>query len=435
MIIRKDMINKMSAALDGFDLNKHYDDGKLLTVGPTITIDPDPFARFVWDEPVTTRPKLWNLLSEDSREFLTAGVIEEEVDNLTDMAEDVLLDSRIKELLRPDAEAYAILCMCERAEEASRMARFTLACLLEKRLEGPIAKAREEEKLHHKGFIDQIISSVNGAVARFGKLSPPGLPDPSMRLRLYTWFPEGHHAQIMTELTMHAQDGDSQPVDAAVARVVVDTCDTRLKEWFAEMARTDGKGCWSPIIDKAYGRLRELADDAARVHGLPPIQISVFHRNPRVGEWEPVFIEGDDDEEGFEGPHEDLTVNYDGPASTPPKAVRDTSVVYVSVATPTPRPRVDLLPLDIFPPTASPGFAPLAVAPPHCDQDVLHAPGVCSYCDMHPNMQQRRVDDGVNFTGQFDTTKAPCPASLARPGALLGRWRGNRPVRLGKESP
>jgi hypothetical protein len=74
---------------------------------------------------------------------------------------------------------------------------------------------------------------------------------------------------------------------------------------------------------------------------------------------------------------------------------------------------------------------------PHCDQHVLHAPGACEFCDMYPDMQQDRVDRGVNFTGETDPTKLPCPA-WARRGSNCQVWAGNTPyksapcVRCGK---
>jgi hypothetical protein len=37
---------------------------------------------------------------------------------------------------------------------------------------------------------------------------------------------------------------------------------------------------------------------------------------------------------------------------------------------------------------------------PHCDGRILHAPGVCTYCDMHPEWQELRLAWGINFTGE-----------------------------------
>ena len=86
---------------------------------------------------------------------------------------------------------------------------------------------------------------------------------------------------------------------------------------------------------------------------------------------------------------------------------------------------------------------------PHCDQRVLHAPGECKYCDLHPEWQELRKSWGIAFTGQapgrlgasgqtrsymFEipeghwNAKLPCPADFARPagtGADHRRWAGN----------
>ena len=36
--------------------------------------------------------------------------------------------------------------------------------------------------------------------------------------------------------------------------------------------------------------------------------------------------------------------------------------------------------------------------PPHCNAQVLHAPGECVYCDREPVAQQARIDSGTPFT-------------------------------------
>lgn len=41
---------------------------------------------------------------------------------------------------------------------------------------------------------------------------------------------------------------------------------------------------------------------------------------------------------------------------------------------------------------------------PHCDQRVLHAPGLCRYCDRHPEWQKLREKWGIAFTGQLPGT-------------------------------
>ncbi len=62
---------------------------------------------------------------------------------------------------------------------------------------------------------------------------------------------------------------------------------------------------------------------------------------------------------------------------------------------------------------------------PHCDSLVIHAPGECEYCDMSPRMQQKRIDEGVNFTGHCDPNLKECPATLRRPLGTINRWYGN----------
>ncbi len=92
----------------------------------------------------------------------------------------------------------------------------------------------------------------------------------------------------------------------------------------------------------------------------------------------------------------------------------------------------------------------------HCDARVLHAPGECQYCDLHPEWQELRKAWGIAFTGHLPgpitaadvegqggsrafgiswPTPAtrpdvwlPCPADFARPagsGADHRRWAGN----------
>lgn len=65
---------------------------------------------------------------------------------------------------------------------------------------------------------------------------------------------------------------------------------------------------------------------------------------------------------------------------------------------------------------------------PHCDSRVVHAPSKCQYCDMHPELQQERIDKGINFTGEEDSNKLPCPADADRPKGSPSdhrRWGGN----------
>lgn len=64
---------------------------------------------------------------------------------------------------------------------------------------------------------------------------------------------------------------------------------------------------------------------------------------------------------------------------------------------------------------------------PHCDSAVLHAPGVCNYCDEYPGWQEYRELSRINFTGQSDPNKVPCPSTYFRPGAVRDEWYGNVP--------
>jgi len=63
---------------------------------------------------------------------------------------------------------------------------------------------------------------------------------------------------------------------------------------------------------------------------------------------------------------------------------------------------------------------------PHCDSSVLHAEGACEYCDMYPEWQALRRTWGINFTGESDPTKLPCPATARRPLETINKWGGNR---------
>lgn len=35
---------------------------------------------------------------------------------------------------------------------------------------------------------------------------------------------------------------------------------------------------------------------------------------------------------------------------------------------------------------------------PHCNSEVLHAPGTCYYCDMYPDRQEMRIASNTPFT-------------------------------------
>lgn len=64
---------------------------------------------------------------------------------------------------------------------------------------------------------------------------------------------------------------------------------------------------------------------------------------------------------------------------------------------------------------------------PHCDLNVLHAPGMCQVCDLFPELQRARHEANVNFTGENDPSKDPCPATLVRDLQKIERWPGNVP--------
>jgi|SRR6476469_5050663 len=63
----------------------------------------------------------------------------------------------------------------------------------------------------------------------------------------------------------------------------------------------------------------------------------------------------------------------------------------------------------------------------HCDQTILHAPGKCQFCDHYPEAQALREFWRINFTGESDERKAPCPSEYFRPAELRDRWPGNTP--------
>ncbi len=65
---------------------------------------------------------------------------------------------------------------------------------------------------------------------------------------------------------------------------------------------------------------------------------------------------------------------------------------------------------------------------PHCDPSILHKPGDCKYCDAHPDWQALRIAWEINFTGEDNLQKAPCPSSKYRPAYQAHRWGGNHPT-------
>jgi hypothetical protein len=69
---------------------------------------------------------------------------------------------------------------------------------------------------------------------------------------------------------------------------------------------------------------------------------------------------------------------------------------------------------------------------PHCDQDVLHAPGECEYCDKNPGWQLLRKLWGVAFTGHPPANgELPCPSDHRRGTGQAHVWGGNRPANIG----
>jgi len=69
---------------------------------------------------------------------------------------------------------------------------------------------------------------------------------------------------------------------------------------------------------------------------------------------------------------------------------------------------------------------------PHCDQQVLHAPGECDVCDKYaPERQLVRIKWGICFTGHDpDGTHflIPCPSTKLRTVETINKWPGNRAV-------
>ena len=82
-----------------------------------------------------------------------------------------------------------------------------------------------------------------------------------------------------------------------------------------------------------------------------------------------------------------------------------------------------------------PEFATDPFKAPHCDSDVLHAPGECEFCDHYSKRQAQRVADGINFTGHRDASKKPCPSEERRPLELIERWGGNVAAQGGTLKP
>lgn len=65
---------------------------------------------------------------------------------------------------------------------------------------------------------------------------------------------------------------------------------------------------------------------------------------------------------------------------------------------------------------------------PHCDMDVLHAPGECEYCDRYPERQTKRREARVAFTGHKPRRgERECPSDKRRGKGGAHVWPGNRP--------
>ena len=71
---------------------------------------------------------------------------------------------------------------------------------------------------------------------------------------------------------------------------------------------------------------------------------------------------------------------------------------------------------------------------PHCDQAVLHRRGSCEFCDEHEEWQELREAWGINFSGETDPTKVPCPSTRTRTAEQVAKWPGNR-ARPGEPQP
>lgn len=69
---------------------------------------------------------------------------------------------------------------------------------------------------------------------------------------------------------------------------------------------------------------------------------------------------------------------------------------------------------------------------PHCDSRILHHPDECEYCADRPELQQRRRQLKIAFTGhEPKADEIPCEADLERgPGSQADhrRWGGNKPT-------
>lgn len=66
---------------------------------------------------------------------------------------------------------------------------------------------------------------------------------------------------------------------------------------------------------------------------------------------------------------------------------------------------------------------------PHCDTQVLHAPGECLYCDKMPARQALRIVWDIAFTGHKPVEgEMPCPSDKKRGLGQAHLWSGNAPT-------
>lgn len=70
---------------------------------------------------------------------------------------------------------------------------------------------------------------------------------------------------------------------------------------------------------------------------------------------------------------------------------------------------------------------------PHCDQLVLHSPGTCEACDLHPEWQAYRAAAGIAFSDMpAHEVQAhglvPCPSTYSRSAEVRDAWNRNQPV-------
>lgn len=65
---------------------------------------------------------------------------------------------------------------------------------------------------------------------------------------------------------------------------------------------------------------------------------------------------------------------------------------------------------------------------PHCDDLVLHAPGICKFCDKSKALQELRGVMDIAYTGEDPGNYLrPCPSTLIRDVATIEKWPNNRP--------